>query len=100
MTVQQLVQLYAPLAGLLAVVFWLGVLSERVRRLREDVTSLEQSDAATKDGERLVRLETKMEGVKECLESTDRQLAGIHRQLANIASGRAKIHVFDSDGEP
>lgn len=42
MTVVQLVQLYAPLAGLLILSFWVGRLSQRVTDLEEDVNELKK----------------------------------------------------------
>lgn len=79
LTVPALLQLYAPLAGLLAVVFWLGVLSQRVRQL-ENIAKDDRSSS-----ERLVRVETKMEAFKEDLTGINANLTGINRQLANIA---------------
>ena len=42
MTVVQLVQLYAPLAGLLILSFWVGRLSQRVTDLEEEVNELKK----------------------------------------------------------
>lgn len=36
MTAAGMVQLYAPFVGLLALAFWMGVLSQRVRQLEKD----------------------------------------------------------------
>ena len=36
MSFAEAIQLYLPLAGLLSVVFWLGVLSQRVKTLEKD----------------------------------------------------------------
>lgn len=84
MTVTQLVQLYAPLAGLLMVVFWLGVLSQRVKSLEGQVASLEEHDGPGGSGERLVRLEVTMESVQSTLLSLDRGMQGVQRQLGNL----------------
>lgn len=86
MSVQQLVQLYAPLAGLLAVVFWLGVLSQTVNDLKQDVVKLMEhgDDGSMRD--RMVRVETLMGGVDLNLKKIDRDLQGIQRQLGNIVS--------------
>lgn len=96
MTVEQLLQFYAPLAGLLAVVFWLGMLTQRVRDLEKTtddrerrVKALEMGDATDRDErDRLVRVEAELEHHGKSLESIDRALAGINRQLATIATGR------------
>lgn len=89
MTVTQLLQLYAPLAGLLAVVFWLGVLSNRVLTLEREVRELkERAKGETDERERIVRMEVKMDDMKDKLESVGRELATVHRQLANMVSRR------------
>lgn len=100
MTVTQLLQLYAPLAGLLAVVFWLGVLSNRVLTLEREVRDLkERAKAETDERERIVRMEVKMDDMKEKLESVGRELATVHRQLANMVSRRGgKIVNLDPEG--
>lgn len=85
MTVTQLFQLYAPLAGLLGLAFWVGVLSQRVRQL--ETTAKELRDGAHDQNaviERLVRLEVQMEHSTASLTSVDRSLQGIQRQLGNL----------------
>lgn len=93
MTIAQLMQLYAPLAGLLAVVFWLGVLSERVRALAERVKALERARTDGRDDhDLLVKLETTQEAMLARLDSFDRALQNVQRQLGNImVKGGAKI---------
>ena len=87
LTVQQLFQLYAPLAGLLVLAFWTGGLSQRVKSLEEDVKA-----AHTKlgevggSGERMVRLEVQMEQANAKLHAIERGQAGVQRQLANLVS--------------
>lgn len=98
MTVTELVQLYAPLAGLLAVVFWLGVLSQKVKALETTVTELQEHDGPGGNSERLVRLEVTMEGVQTTLQSLDRGMQGVQRQLGNLMlKGGAG---FEHRGEP
>ncbi len=92
MTFAQVMQLYAPLAGLLVVVFWLGVLSQRVKSLEEDVKDLKSDGGKDGSSERIVRLEVKMDGVGEQLASINRNMAGVQRQLANIATGQGLPH--------
>ena len=64
MTMGQLLQFYMPLAGLIALAFWSGVLTQRVRGLEADVKDarieIEKSGGSS---ERIVRLETKMDSV-------------------------------------
>lgn len=92
MTLSEALQLYAPLAGLLAVVFWLGVLSNRVATLEReerDRKDREKHDAGERD--RIVRMETKMDDMKEKIDGLGRELGVVHRQLANMVTGRARI---------
>lgn len=84
-----MLQIYAPLAGLLCVVFWLGVLSERVASQSRKIQNLETEVDKLKgeDGhgsERIVRLEVKVENVETQGQSILRSLEGIQRQLANM----------------
>jgi hypothetical protein len=84
MTVTELVQLYAPLAGLLGVVFWLGVLSEKVKNLQRAVETLERELGDGGGGERLVRLEVQMTSVADQLKGIHRSMDGVQRQLGNL----------------
>lgn len=85
LTVSQLLQFYAPLAGLLGVVFWLGVLSERVKTLSRRVDDLEKAgEEAGGDVRKLVTLEVQMGNVLTRLDSVDRSLSGVQRQLGNL----------------
>ena len=88
MTVAELVQLYAPLAGLLVLAFWVGSLSERVKNLRRDLDKVLVREAAeTGEGgmlERMIRMEIKLEGAGTQLESLDRHMQGVQRQIANL----------------
>lgn len=92
MTLSEALQLYAPLAGLLAVVFWLGVLSNRVATLeREERDRKEREKAVFDERDRIVRMETLLDAVKDQMDRMARELAGMQRQLANIAAGRGRI---------
>lgn len=92
MTVAELVQLYAPLAGMLILAFWVGSLSERVKNLRRDVDKVvAREDAETGEGgmlERMIRMEIKLESATTQLESLDRHMQGVQRQFANLMAGR------------
>jgi hypothetical protein len=79
MTVTQLVQLYAPLAGLLIIAFWLGVLSQRVKQLESNMP----------DSKMLARLEVKVEAIEADLQGIRRDIHTIQRQLGNLMTGGA-----------
>lgn len=92
MTLSQALQLYAPLAGLLAVVFWLGVLSNRVSTLEREERDRKARDIANvADRDKITRLETLIDGASEKMERFERQLDGVHRQLANIATRSGNV---------
>lgn len=85
MNLTQLVQLYAPLAGLLIMAAWLGALSQRVKDLIQDVKELrEGGDAITVIDRRLTRIETLMEGHGKEATATKRAIEGVQRQLGNL----------------
>ena len=84
LTLTQLFQLYAPLAGLLVLAFWVGGLSQRVKQLEKDAVGDEMRD-------KLTRLDVHMENAQAALEKMERQLQVVHRQLANIATGRVGV---------
>lgn len=88
MTVAELVQLYAPLAGLALLAFWVGALSERVKNLRKDVDTLNgRHDAEVGEGgmlERMIRMEVNLDNAGKQLESLDRHMQGVQRQIANL----------------
>ena len=82
MTVAEVFQLYVPLAGLVGLAFWVGVLSQRVRGL-EDRLSDEKGDAA-----RLVRVETVLTAQAEDLKGLRASIDGLNRSLSNLMTGR------------
>ncbi len=99
MTMSQVLQLYAPFAGLMVVVFWLGVLSNRVATLeREERDRKGREAAASEERDRVTRIETLMEGVGAKVDRVERQIEGVHRQLANIAtrSGNVSREMLDT----
>lgn len=86
MTVEQLIQLYAPLAGLLCMAFWTGVLSQRVKTL-EDSAKDEKSS-----GERLVKVEVTLGTVHDDVQGIKRSMEGVQRQLGNLMTrGRGVV---------
>lgn len=73
-----MVQLYLPLAGLISVVFWLGVLSQRVKSLEARVRDLDGGAA----GERLAILETKLTGIADQLRGFDNRFGELAKAIA------------------
>lgn len=90
MTLPELLQLYAPLAGMLALAFWVGVLSERVRGLRFDVQKLQNEDTVA-DAPTVVRLEEKVSGLTAAVEKLTRGMDGVQRQLGNLMQTPGKV---------
>lgn len=82
MSLAEVLQLYAPFAGLMALAFWLGVLSARVRQL-------ERSAADGPDlAEKVTRLTVEMEHANATLVKLANHSENANRQLANLATGR------------
>lgn len=88
MTLAQLLQLYAPLAGMLGLAFWVGMLSERVRGLKDDVAKLQDQDTVA-DAPAVVRMETRMGAMEKEMAKFGRGIEGIQRQLANLMGAPA-----------
>ncbi len=85
MTVSQLVQLYAPLVGMLVLAFWVGGLSQRVKDQGEKIKELQRErDGDSLNSQRLTRIETLVEVTDDKIEKLTREITGIHRQLANL----------------
>lgn len=80
MTLGHLVQLYAPFAGLMALSFWMGTLSQRVKRL--------EGEGINETRDKVIALEVKVDNLTTAVEKASRELSGMHRQLANIAAGK------------
>lgn len=92
MTVAEVLQFYAPFAGLLALAFWTGVLSQKVANLTERLAKVEgEADGDISTVDRLARLETKMDIQHGDIEKISRSLEGVQRQLGNIA-GRGALN--------
>jgi hypothetical protein len=91
-TLAQALQLYAPLAGLMMVVFWLGVLSNRVATLEREERDRKTRDAVSlAERDRITRMETTLSSVETQVERMARELGGVHRQLANISTGKTNV---------
>lgn len=96
MTVTQLLQLYAPLAGMLMLAFWVGVLTERIKSIRVEVQEL-KSEAAEGDSPAITRLKVEMEGVKTSLDKLGRGMEGVQRQLGNLMQKPGQILELHND---
>lgn len=80
LTLANVLQLYAPFAGLMALAFWMGVLSQRVRHL--------ESFGFMKVSNQITELKTKQDAMGEDVGEMKRAMEGVQRQLANISMGR------------
>jgi hypothetical protein len=87
MTMTALLQFYAPLAGLLALAFWVGMLSQQVKDQGKDIEKLKEAGEPGGVSDRLVRLEVNGENTAKAMEGVHRSLEGIQRQLANMVQG-------------
>jgi hypothetical protein len=76
--------LYAPLAGILGLAFWTGVLTERVRGLRFDVQELKEANAEGGSESKITRLQVEMEGARADIGKLSRGMEGVQRQLGNL----------------
>ena len=90
MTLSELLQLYAPLAGMLMLAFWVGVLSERIKGLRADLTDLESSTSAG-GLPSIIRLEEQVRNMDVELQKLNRGVEGVQRQIGNLMQTRAQI---------
>ena len=94
------IAVYAPFAGLLAVVFWLGVLSNRVATLEREERDRKGRDKTDfEERDRLTRVETILDSLSDKVGRVERQVEGVHRQLANLATGKNNIarELLESD---
>jgi len=96
-TVPELLQLYAPLAGLLALAFWVGVLSERVRGLRDDVEKLQKDDTVA-EAPAVIRLEEKVTALTDAVAKLSRGMDGVQRQLGNLMQTSGRLVELRADG--
>lgn len=73
-------QLYAPFAASVALAFWVGVLSQRVKHL--------ESFGYMKVSTQVTELNVKMDSVTSDIGELKRAMEGAQRQLGNISMGR------------
>lgn len=100
MTVTQGLQFYAPFAGLMAVVFSVGVLSNRVATLEREERDRKGRDKTDfEERDRLTRVGTLLGSLGDKVGRVERQGEGVHRQLANLATGKNNIagELLESD---
>lgn len=114
MTLTDLVQFYAPLAGLLVVVFWLGRLSEKVSRMEKareedksrfaniesDIEDCKNDGGGAAMAQRMVAVETLLAVYNTTNERHGRALEGIQRTLANLTSGKGGFTIIREDDKP
>ena len=98
MTVTELVQLYAPLAGMLAMIFWLGMLSERVKTVAAALAEL-RSENTVAEAPAVIRLESKVEAMSSSVDKLTRGMEGVQRQLGNMMKSSGKVVELHSDGQ-
>lgn len=97
MTLGEVLQLYAPLAGLLVLAFLMGVQHQRTAQLERLTGELRAAGGRAVGAgdsviDRLARLETNSENNTKQLEKIDRQMEGVQRQLTNLMrGGKARI---------
>ncbi|HZC15346.1 MAG TPA: hypothetical protein VE309_01155 [Caulobacteraceae bacterium] len=90
MTLGDVLQLYAPLAGLLVLAFLMGAQHQRIAqlgRLTEELRAADAGGAGDSLIDRLARLETNSDNQSKSLEKIDRQMEGVQRQLTNLTRG-------------
>jgi hypothetical protein len=95
MNVAQLVQLYAPLAGLIIIAVWIGALGQRVKTLEktaEELRAAEHDRGSIYD--RLLTLEIQGKANSDRLEKMESAILSIQRQLGNLMTGNFP-KVFD-----
>jgi hypothetical protein len=94
-----LVQLYAPLVGLLGLAFWSGILTQRLSDTLRRVMKLE----AASDGDITVavdlgRIDQRLQNLETNYGHVSRDIGTIQRTLANLATGRiGPITKFEQD---
>jgi cell division protein FtsB len=82
---------------MLALAFWVGVLSERVKTLQVSVRELRAEDADPEGKQtKITRLQVQMEGVQTTLDKLDRSVQGMQRQVGNLMQGRG-VREFRAD---
>lgn len=86
--VLQITQLAATLAGLGALAFHAGALSQRVKHLEKEVFSEAGQKSRSDDHDRLVKVEMTTTSIHEDVHQMKASMVGIQRQLGNLTMGR------------
>lgn len=73
---------YAPLAGVVGLAFWVGALSQRVKAAEEALSG------ARDDGRHLVRVETLVGELTADVAKIESSIEGIHRSLRDLVTMR------------
>lgn len=94
MNLAEALQLYTPLAGLVMMAFWVGALSQRVRSLETVVKRYTDDEGPGGSWERLVRLEEAVKSANGQLESINRTMGGIQRQIGNLMMKPGTLQEF------
>lgn len=84
MSLTVLMQFWAPFVALLGVVFWLGVLTQTVKDLKDRLMKMEEGDAEGGMVDRMARLEVNSENANKTLEKITMELSSVQRQLGNL----------------
>lgn len=94
-----LVQLYAPLVGMLGLAFWSGILTQRLADLLRRVLKLEvASDGDVTVAVDLGRIDQRLQNLETNYGHVGRDISTIQRTLANLATGRiGPITKFEQD---
>lgn len=75
---------------MLALAFWTGVLSERVKGLRADVMKL-QGENTVAEAPAVIRLEEKVGALTTAVDKLTRGMEGVQRQLGNLMQTPGKL---------
>lgn len=99
LTVKDILSLYAPLAGIVGLAFWTGVLSQKIADVVRRVLHLEGKE--TGDNAvivQLAQLEERINGWGKGQEKLERSMSEVQRTIANMTSGRrSSITKFEQD---
>jgi hypothetical protein len=94
-----LLQFYPVLAAIGGLLFWAGILTRRVTEQSARITNLEnesKNDIAV--AVEIGRIDQRLKALEKSTEHISRDLSGIQRSLANIATGKVgSITKFEQD---
>lgn len=95
-----LLQFYPVLAAVGGLLFWAGVLSARLAEALRRLAKIEaKQEQATAEAIQIGVMSASLAKMEASQEKTAREIAGIHRSLANIASGNVgMITKFEHEG--